>query len=74
MKYYFIGIDVSKEKLDATLIHYESESDSDTAIRLYATVSTDLRLATHRNRPLTCPNYGSQPQSAADPPPSLAYR
>ena len=29
MKYYFIGIDVSKEKLDATLIHYESESDSE---------------------------------------------
>lgn len=39
-----------------------------------ATVSTDLRLATDHNRPLTCPNYGSQLQPAADPPPSPTYR
>ena len=35
---------------------------------------TDLRLATDRNRTPTCSNYGSQPQPAADPPPSPAYR
>ena len=40
MKYYFIGIDVSKEKLDATLIHYESESDSEQQLA-YTTVENN---------------------------------
>ena len=40
MKYYFIGIDVSKEKLDATMIHYESESDSEQQLA-YTTVENN---------------------------------
>ena len=40
MKYFFIGIDVSKEKLDATLIHYESESDSEQQLA-YTTVENN---------------------------------
>ena len=40
MKYYFIGIDVSKEKLDATLIHYESESDIEQQLA-YTTVENN---------------------------------
>ena len=40
MKYYFIGIDVSKEKLDATLIHYESKSDSEQQLA-YTTVENN---------------------------------
>lgn len=40
MKYFFIGIDVSKEKLDATMIHYESESDSEQQLA-YTTVENN---------------------------------
>ena len=40
MKNYFIGIDVSKEKLDATLIHYESQSDSEQQLA-YTTVANN---------------------------------
>ena len=40
MEYHFIGIDVSKEKLDATLIRYESQSDSEQQLA-YTTVENN---------------------------------
>ena len=40
MKTFFIGIDVSKEKLDATLIRYESQSDSEQQLA-YTTVENN---------------------------------
>ena len=40
MKTFFIGIDVSKEKLDATLIHYESKSDIEQQLA-YTTVENN---------------------------------
>ena len=52
MKYYFIGIDVSKEKLDATLIHYESESDIEQQLA-YTTVENNPKEIVEKAHELT---------------------